>query len=113
MDCGGIQMKHRETYYTGRVLKIAEKLLGAKLFRIEGLTTLNGMPDIIGYNLKNGKFIGIEVKIAGNKLSELQKRILNNIPNAYIAWIYKDYGVEKVIFYDMTWKDIFDEGHRV
>jgi hypothetical protein len=56
-----------------------------------GLYAPKGIPDIIGIIPGTGKFIGIEVKVAGGRVSPEQERVLQNINDAGgIAFVAKD-----------------------
>jgi len=54
---------------------------------------LEGVPDVIGHNKKNGKFIGVEVKVGNDKLSPKQEYFLKELNEANgIGFVAKDPG---------------------
>lgn len=59
---------------------------GCKVWRQNNLavvgrrfTGLYGVPDLIGFHLKTGVFVGCEVKAHGDKLSDYQKLFLSEL----------------------------------
>ena len=44
--------------------------------------TVRGVPDCIGYNKKNGKWIGVEIKIGTDSISEHQSDFMNDLMKA-------------------------------
>jgi hypothetical protein len=84
-------MRHRETYYTDKIKKLLERDNPSwHLLRIEGLSTQNGVPDILGWREGEGTIFGIEVKMTAGKIEPLQKRFLDSLPEAYVAWVAED-----------------------
>jgi len=68
-------------YFSHRQIKLFrnephKKLINRKWQTIKSLGLPKGSPDLIGWNILNGQFYGIEIKTKNDKLSNDQKKML-------------------------------------
>jgi hypothetical protein len=80
------------TQYTLKVLNLS----GYECWRNNNLavkgrvfTGKKGVPDIIGFCRRTGKFIGVEIKVGKDRLSKEQTDFLNELQKSGIAHIVK------------------------
>lgn len=99
-----IPLNHHETHYSSKLRdKLNEgKWLIKKCLRIEGLTTTDGVSDIIGW-MHDGQFAAIEVKKGKEPVSKLQELFLNDAPYAWVARVTKN-DKNEVIADILPWK---------
>jgi len=99
-----LPLNHHETHYSRQ---LRDKLncgnwVIKKAIRIEGLTTTDGVADIIGWT-NDGHFAAIEVKKPENTTSKLQEMFLDEAPYAWVAVIQKN-DKKEVHAYLSAWK---------
>lgn len=99
------RLLHHETYYTKKLVRILKDRIPGFWYRVEGLTTINGHPDIIGC-LNGGRIAYVEVKKESEPLTMMQKRFMasamlttKNAALIYIARIrrWQDGAVEAML----------------
>ncbi len=112
-------LNHHETHYTSKIRDYINAQQRspedwsyiAHVDRIEGLSTTDGMADMVGWTVDQ-KYVAVEVKKMGGKFSHLQVKFLDSAPLAYVARVFKD-DDNKVWAEILHWPDMSPIGFTI